>query len=136
MSPWAHFTKHELRCRCGCGLGYAEMDDFFMRMIVRLRMELGFPFPVTSAIRCAAHDLAVSTSSMAGEGPHTTGCAIDISAAGMTPAQVRMFVGGAFLAGFQGVGMRLHGPHDERFIHLDILKPWHGWPRPAVWTYK
>ncbi len=137
MSPWAHFTEYELRCRCGygCGLGPADMDDRFMRMLVRLRLELGIPFPVTSAIRCANHDRDVSVSISAGEGPHTTGCAADISTAGMTGEQVRDVLSGAMRAGFKGIGMRAHGPHDQRFIHLDTLKPFDGWPRPAVWTY-
>ena len=135
QSEYPHFTEEELRCRDGCGLGADDMDDYFMRLIVRLRMELGFPLPVTSAIRCAAHDALVSTARAAGEGPHTTGRAVDISAAGMTPVQKHQVISLALEKGMFGVGSRLHGPPDQQFIHLDNLKSWDGWPRPAAWTY-
>jgi len=135
MSPYAHFTEDELRCRCGCELGTDDMDPSFMAMVVRLRLTTGIPMPLTSAIRCKAHDLRVSTSSRAGEGAHTFGRAVDISAAGMTPGQKHELMAAIYALGFTGVGCKFHGHPDEQSIHIDNLKPMDGWPRSAVWTY-
>lgn len=106
-----------------------------MALLVRLRMDVGIPFPVTSAIRCAAHDRRVSTAVRAGEGAHTFGRAVDISAAGMAAAEKHEIVAKATDLGFGGVGVRLHGRAGMQMIHLDNMRVWDGFPRPAFWTY-
>lgn len=42
-------------------------------------------------------------------------------------------VAAALLAGMRGIGVKQHGPHSGRFIHLDDLRD--GYPRPNLWSY-
>lgn len=127
MTRWRHFTAEELGCRCGCGATWEMMHPGFMTMIARMRHDLGFPLPVTSAYRCPAHDAQIG-----GRGPHTTGRAIDIAVYG---DRAHALLGASLAAGFTGIGISQHGPLAKRFIHLDTLKGVDGYPRPWVWTY-
>lgn len=125
-SPWQYFQIEELKCKCGCDKWL--MDSAFMAKVVSLRRELGFPFVVTSAYRCPAHNQKVSTTGP--NGPHTTGHAIDIN---VHHAQAIAFLRAALDHGFTGIGLNQKGPVTGRFIHLDDLGPPH--PRPNCWTY-
>ena len=127
-SPWQYFSIKELSCRCGCGGWF--MNTEFMVNMVRLRRELGFVFPVTSAFRCSTHNQKVSSTGP--NGPHTTGHAIDL---GLSHEHVYKVLQAAFNHGFTGIGLQQKGPIIGRFIHLDDLKlPQHR-PRPHIWTY-
>ena len=117
-----HFTKSELYCKCGCGM-LPESD--FMQKIEALRVEAGFPFPVSGAARCPKHNAKVSRTGLAG--PHTTGRAIDITVSRAKGYRLLVL---ACKAGFTGIGLNQKG--DGRFIHLDDLET----PaRPAIWSY-
>ena len=113
-SAWLHFTVEELSCQCGCGAGPEMMDHRFMQSMVALREECGFPFPVTSAYRCPAHNAAVSKTGTTG--PHTTGKAIDI---GVDRQRARILLSKADSKRFPGLGVNQRG--SARFIHLDAL---------------
>jgi hypothetical protein len=120
-SKWKYFTIEELACSCGCGL---EMNNEYMEKVVHMRAAAGFPFPVNSGARCESYDLQIG-----GRGPHRTGRALDIRVAGTDSYElVRL----AFLYGMKGIGLKQHGDHGKRFIHIDDLD--YG-TRPWVWTY-
>ena len=71
-----YFTELELRCsHCN----KEGIDTNFMEKIEALREQLGFPFIVTSAYRCAEHPIEARKAS---PGAHTTGKAIDIGVHG------------------------------------------------------
>lgn len=125
------FPDYELYCQCGkCeGSNRVLMDSAFMRKLVELRTEMGFPFPVTSAYRCPSHNNNVSRSGFTGA--HTTGKAIDIN---VTREQAHALLKGALEAGFTGIGVNQKGANNNRFIHLDTLSEG-SHPRPTVWTY-
>ena len=125
MSEYQYFRNEELQCHGdNCCGGQASMDPSFMKSIVALRKDVGFPFPVTSAYRCPLHNSKVSST---GEnGPHTTGMAMDIA---VSREQAAELLEAAILSGnFTGVGINQKGNH--RFIHLDSIP---GMKR--IWSY-
>ncbi|MEG3637667.1 D-Ala-D-Ala carboxypeptidase family metallohydrolase [Magnetococcus sp. PR-3] len=125
---WPHFSHDELQCRCGCG--QALMDERFMALLEELRMAFGKPMPLTSAYRCPNHNAAVSSSGH--DGPHTTGCAVDVQVAGHDAHALLTL---ATHHGFTGLGVKQRGTHQSRFIHLDTLNNAQGRPRPWIWSY-
>lgn len=123
--PW--FSAKEMACsHCGA----IEIVPEFMDKLVSVRLACGFPFPVTSGTRCAEYDTQIG-----GKGVHPTGEAVDL---GLYGEHAKNVVRYASLMGFMGFGIKQHGPHEKRFIHLDTLDceryPLH--PRPWMWSYK
>ncbi len=130
---WKHFsyeTDPMLRCPCGeCDGG--EMDPDFMRKLDNVRAAVGVPFKVTSGYRCPEYNAEISTTGE--DGPHTTGRAVDIA---MHGPQVWKTLAECRGRGIYGVGLKQHGDHASRFMHLDDLEPQDSkGPRPWVWTY-
>ena len=101
-----HFSEAEMTCR---GTGKCEMDEEFMELLERIRMEYG-----------------------KGTGPHTTGRAADILVAG-PDAYALMQI--AQSLGATGIGISQRGDHAKRFIHIDNLGADYAGPRPFVWSY-
>ena len=129
---YAFFTPEEIACRCAqCELGEADMAPRFMRRLVDIRRLLAIRMPMTSAIRCAMHNSAVSSTGV--DGPHLTGHAADFQVSG---ADAMRLVAAARQHGMTGIGVKQHGPHHKRFIHLDDLSTDIGRPRPWVWSYR
>jgi uncharacterized protein YcbK (DUF882 family) len=122
------FPDHELACKCGCGGGSEQMDHDFMRRLILMRREADFPFPLSSAYRCPAHNNAVSGTGY--DGPHTTGAAVDINIHGERAVRV---LGLAIKHGMTGLGISQKGNHGSRFIHVDRIEGYT--PRPWVWSY-
>lgn len=123
---WDFFSIEEMTCRCGCGA--CKMNPGFMDMLERLRELCDFPLPVTSGFRCTQWDMAQSK----GGGPHTRGIAADIRCHHSKAYTVSKH---AFAMGFKGIFWMQHGPHEDRFIHLDIDKNTAKHPRPHVMSY-
>lgn len=124
-SAWHNFSLEELECHCGCGV--AGMDPEFMQKLVLMRRDLGFAFKLSSAYRCPDYNERISHTGRTG--PHTTGRAVDIVLAG---AEAFKVVSNSVQYGFTGIGIKQHGSHAQRFIHLDDLT---GDLRPWVWSY-
>ncbi len=128
LSSWPYFSDNEMMCQCGCRK--CEMDEGFMRRLVVLREAWGRPIIVNSGYRCLHHDLWVRKErSQAAGGMHSRGLAGDLG----IQYDIWEFVGLAFRYGFQGIGVRAHGPTEKRFIHLDLGTD--SMVRPAFWTY-
>ena len=141
MSRFPYFSAAELACRCGdCTLGEDDMDPRFMRRVIDLRKKCDFPFVVTSAIRCPAHNAVVSSTGLSG--PHTpisvgngspeTGHAMDIRVQGHSAFKLLSL---ARQYGITGIGAQQRGRHESRFCHLDDLPEAPGRPREWLWTY-
>jgi uncharacterized protein YcbK (DUF882 family) len=138
---WKYFSDEEMTCRCGCK--EAAMDEGFMRFLLELREVFGKPLPITSGFRCWKHEqqlysIPEDRMEMAKTAPghyHTKGLAADISLWRMETAQIHRLLEHVFgvAFGFSGVGMRLHGPRENRILHLDMGDD--EGVRPAVWTY-
>ena len=126
FDAWPDFSRKEMQCRCGCGL--ALMSPSFMDALQNLRNTAGFPLPVSSGYRCPTHNATVSRTGATG--PHTTGRAADIRVTGLQARELLALAGN-----FTGIGIAQRGPHQLRFIHLDILSRDVGRPRPWVWSY-
>ncbi|WP_085442553.1 D-Ala-D-Ala carboxypeptidase family metallohydrolase [Magnetofaba australis] len=127
-TPWLHFTNAELTCHCGCGR--MEMDVGFMAMLEDLRIAFGKPLPVTSGYRCPEHNAAISVTGL--NGPHASGAAVDVLVSGQDAYDL---IALAKAAGMTGVGIKQHGSHHTRFIHLDALPRATNQPRPTIWSY-
>ena len=126
---WKYFSNDELKCHCNkCGSNGEEMDTQMMQMLVILRKELDFPFPVTSAYRCPDHNSRVSSSGR--KGRHTTGKAVDIA---VSRSQALDLMSAAIKIGFTGVGVNQKG--GGRFIHLDTCNAADGFSSRTVWSY-
>lgn len=130
---WAEvrwFTPGEFICRgIECCGGSVHMDSDFVFRLDDLRERFGKPLVVTSGYRCPSHNAAVSTTGRSG--PHTWGQAVDIAIHGRDAyALIRL----AIAKGFTGIGVKQHGPHGRRFLHLDTLADLNG-PRPWIWSY-
>ena len=121
MWRWPNFTPGEMR---------GPMDEDFMDKLQYLRDLYGKPITITSGYRSPQHNAEVSKTGATG--PHTTGRAIDFQ---IPLEDVWILVGAAMNMGFKGVGLRQHGDHDKRFIHLDDLEDAPDCPRPRIWTY-
>lgn len=104
------------------------MNPEFMGLIVEIRFELDFPFPVHSAFRCVRYDREIG-----GAGIHPTGECIDIGVYGFRAWKL---VQAATRKGITGIGVKQHGsPHAKRFVHLDIVEATETRPRPFLWSY-
>ena len=122
-----NFSAEELVCPC---CNRMRMAKGFLEKLEFIRQNSGFPFPVTSGYRCSAHNTEVSTTGMGG--PHTTGHAVDIAIYGSEALHV---IDWAIKMGMIGIGLKQHGPHAGRFIHIDDLEQPAHTPRPWIWTY-
>ena len=121
-----HFKIDEMKCR---GTGICEMDQVFMELLERIRKEYGKPMIVSSGFRHPDYNEIVSTTGRTG--PHTFGQACDILVSGNDVMVLQMI---AKEMGMTGIGVKQHGPHNKRFIHLDNLdNSTH--PRPHLWSY-
>lgn len=127
-SRWPNFAEREFRCSCGCGR--ADMAPGFLDKLQAIRDRLGRPLIVNSGYRCPDYNMRISTSGRGG--PHTTGHAADIAAAG---ADAELVDGIAVELGITGRGVKQHGPWPGRFLHLDDLEPGGAHPRPRLWSY-
>lgn len=127
-TDWAklpNFSEHEFLCKCGCGR--ADMDPEFMDKLQAIRTAVGQPMKVNSGFRCPDYNAKVSSTGTAG--PHTTGCAADISASGPLALKI---VHLALMVGMTGIGVAQKGDHAKRFIHLDDSNIHR---RPWIWSY-
>lgn len=122
------FSEKELMCKCGCGINGMKAE--FVQKLNTLRAAYGKPMVISSAYRCAHHNGQVS---MTGEnGPHTTGCAIDVMVFGADAFNLLALV---LSHGFTGIGVKQKGPMPGRFLHLDHLPDGAEQPRSRVWSY-
>lgn len=96
-----------------------------MRKLEAMREEAGFPFVITSAYRCPAHNANVSSTGSAG--PHTTGRAVDVA---VDRGQAYQVLELALKYGMSGIGVKQKG--SGRFIHVDDLDEG---VRPSIWSY-
>ena len=121
---YKYFTEKELECKHCEEQG---IDPAFMQKVDKLRGELGFAFPITSAYRCPDHPIEARKHA---PGAHASGRAVDIAVRG---EQAHRLLPAALDAGFTGIGVSQKG--GVRFIHLDDLPNSEGRPRPHVWSY-
>ena len=121
---YKYFKDSELLCKHCEGEG---IDPAFMQKVDKLRDELGFPFPITSAYRCKDHPIEARKSS---PGAHESGRAVDIGVRGKNAYKL---VQAATKAGLTGIGISQKG--GTRFIHIDDLPDSEERPRPHIWSY-
>ena len=123
---WEFFSVQELKCKGTDGI---NMDEQFMKKLEALRKELNQPMIVTSGYRHAAYNQVVGG---VRNSPHIYGKAVDIACHGKKAYNIIRL---GMKYSFTGIGVKQHGPHEKRFIHLDTM-PNDDHPRPYIWSYK
>lgn len=121
---WKNFTKAKLVCQ-ETGKENPNIPQFIHLMddVQELRAWAGIPFYVTSAYRSPEHSIEIKKETV---GQHTL-AAIDFQ----IPTQdCHRIVKRAFAMGFTGIGIKLKGDHNKRFIHLDKRVT-----DPRIWSY-
>lgn len=121
-SDYPNFTEDEMRCKCGCG--QANMKPDFMYSLQKVRVLFGQPMPITSGFRCEAYNKRIGGAA----GVHPTGQAADIWISGAAVYHLLAIA----IEQMRGIGLKQHGPHASRFMHLDTI---YGPMRPRIWTY-
>ena len=107
------------------------MDESTMDALQMIR-DLCGPLRVTSGYRCPSHPVEAAKSN---PGAHTLGKAADIACSG---SAAHALLVASVDAGITGIGVKQHGPHDQRFIHLDTIADDDAggrFTRPWVWGY-
>lgn len=125
---YPNFAHHEMVCSCGCGR--ADMHPVFMDRLQRVRRQFRQPMVITSGFRCPDYNDRVSSTGR--DGPHTTGRAVDVAVVGGEALDLLVMARGQ---GFTGIGVKQHGPHNGRFVHMDDLPDHYAGPRPWLWSY-
>lgn len=122
MEKWKNFELNEFKCKCGCE--QVKINSDLLDLIQEARDELG-PLSISSAFRCSEHNSSVSSTGP--NGPHTTGCAVDIT---VKNSQHRKQLISWFANKVSGLGIA------KSFIHIDNLTADDGFDaRPNAWTY-
>ncbi|WP_299948471.1 D-Ala-D-Ala carboxypeptidase family metallohydrolase [uncultured Microbulbifer sp.] len=120
-----YFTEEELSCRC---CGKLHFSDDTLRRLIRVRVRFNKPMVINSGYRCQDHCARIGSTMT-----HTTGQAVDVSVSGGGAYEL---LGIALEEGFTGIGVKQHGPHKGRFLHLDDLG---AIPDkrdgPTIWSY-
>tara|TARA_Y100000361_G_C10943904_1_gene230199 strand:- start:50 stop:442 length:393 start_codon:yes stop_codon:yes gene_type:complete len=125
---WKYFSEEELRCK---GTGELKMMEEFMAKLILLREKVNQPLVISSGYRTPEYNKRIGGSS---KSAHILGQAVDIVCSGTKAHTILMH---ALELGFTGIGVKQHGDHKSRFIHLDTVKTGvEGIPRPWVWSYK
>lgn len=124
---YPYFTKKEMACKCGCGLlPLAE----FMNVLVTVREGAGFSFHVTSGARCPDYEFKLTGKKT---GPHVLRLAADFW---IYLEQAYIMQKFAYKHGMYGIGVNQKDKFQNRFIHLDMIKPnTPGYSRPLSWSY-
>lgn len=120
------FSFAELACK---HTGKCEMDPAFMERLIRLRERFNHPMVITSGYRDKTHPVEANKGT---SGAHVQGRAVDVA---ITGGDALRLIGLALDLGFTGVGVKQHGPHAGRFIHLDTCPAAAMQPRPTIWSY-
>ncbi|WP_299947955.1 D-Ala-D-Ala carboxypeptidase family metallohydrolase [uncultured Microbulbifer sp.] len=120
-----YFTEEELSCRC---CGKLHFSDDTLRRLIRVRVRFNKPMVITSGYRCQDHCAKIGSTMT-----HTTGQAVDVSVSGGRAYELLRI---AIEEGFTGIGVKQHGPHKGRFLHLDDLGAIPGKrEEPTIWSY-
>lgn len=128
--PYKYFQPEEFVCRCGqCPfsspwVAFERMDPRLLEALDRARGCAGFPFIITSALRCPAHNRAVGGTARSA---HLDGKAVDIR----VPNSRARF---CMITCLFGYGITRFGL-GQNFIHVDTAdEPWR--VRDAIWLYQ
>lgn len=100
-----NFFLSELVCRCGCE--FAKVNGKLVKMLQRLRDQVGGPVNVNSGYRCVSHNAAIGGVQ---NSEHTKGTAADIVVPGMSSSEVQKRAKELF----DGVGSYVS------FTHVDV----------------
>lgn len=116
-----YFSEKELACQ-HCGEN--KFDPEFLELLNHIRVDCGFPLPVTSGYRCPQHPIEAAKKN---PGAHSSGRAVDIAVSGNRAYKLLQV---ALSAGVPRIGVNQKG--DSKFIHLD----WDSkLPTPTIWSY-
>lgn len=124
MKDYNFFKASELRCKCGhCDGG--GMNDYVMGYyFCKARHLCGFPWIITSAYRCLAHNKNVGGASNSG---HLYGRAMDIA---VSNPQAFQLVRHCLDVGINAIGVSQRSGK-SRYIHIEYRDNFKG----TIWSY-
>lgn len=125
-SEYPNFSAEEFKCKHS---GVVKMEKDFMKKLQYLRDIVGEPFTISSGYRSANHPIEKNKDK---PGEHYYGRACDIKCHTKLAHKI---LANAGLCGFSRIGIKQHGAHDERFIHLGTSEAEDGFISPTVWSY-
>ena len=109
MKLTKHFDSHEFDCRCGeCDATGEQMNKQFIQTLEDMRSACGFPFIITSGLRCHTHNEYCGGSINSN---HLKGVACDIACHN---SDERWDIVSSALAHGLSVGVA------EDFVHVDM----------------
>jgi uncharacterized protein YcbK (DUF882 family) len=114
-----YFKRSEFACKCGCGA--AHVSPVLVELLDQARAAAGFPFFVTSGVRCAAHNAKAGGKP---DSAHLYGYAADIACTLSGPR--RRIVRGMLSAGAPRIGVH------RSFVHVDVDPTK---PQDLMWLY-
>jgi len=114
-----YFKRSEFACKCGCGA--AHVSPVLVELLDQARAAAGFPFFVTSGVRCAAHNAKAGGKP---DSAHLYGYAADIACTLSGPR--RRIVRGMLSAGAPRIGVH------RAFVHVDVDPTK---PQDLMWLY-
>lgn len=125
---WPNFSYRELQCKHSfkCFLDIQMMDD-----LQEMRTDFGRSMNISSGYRHNTHPIEAAKEK---PGAHFTGKAVDVLCSGAVALEILEM---ALAFGFSGIGVKQHGSHSDRFLHLDQISSaddFHA-PRPGIWSY-
>jgi len=120
---WEFFSEGELKCK---GTGEINMNEEFMKKLIALRKKLDQHIKIISGYRHLAYNDVIGGNR---NSPHLQGNAVDIACHGSKAYKIIRI---ASEQGFMGIGIKQHGPKEDRFIHLDM----DDYVTPTMWSYK
>ena len=124
--PWPHFAPGEMADRQG---GELVIVPAFMYWLEGVRQVYDQPMIITSGHRTAEQQLRITERRT---GAHVDGMAADVQVWGESALKLLRVATGM---GALGVGVKQNGPHNERYLHLDMWTKAPAGARPGMWSY-
>ena len=97
-------------------------------MLDETRTMIGRPLIITSGYRAPDHP--IEARKKYGPGAHAYGKAADLRIRSTTDAYKIIRE-----SPFTGFGLKMHGPREGRFLHVDYWEGRDTSPRPGIWSY-
>jgi hypothetical protein len=113
-----NFDSKEFACKCGCGEDNVSPE--LVRKLQKLRNAVGFPFLITSGMRCPEHNKAVGGKP---DSAHVLGYGVDIA---VSNSSDRFKLIEPAFTWFDRIGI------DGEFVHLDCDQTK---PSDVMWVY-
>lgn len=123
---YPNFSRDELQCK---HTNECSMHPDFMKLLQLIRDELDQPIYIYSGFRSVKHPVEQKKNR---PGEHTYGLAVDIGCSGKQALDILEI---ALNNDVRRIGVKQHGSHDGRFLHIGMADKFNLHFPAALWTY-